>query len=290
VKCYITSQCSTAVRIADAVEELRSLGYSRIELTGGTEWHPGLDKDIDEIFSMTGIELMVHNYFPPQQQEFVLNLAVANPARRKMMFEFIRKMAGLARRAGVTVLGIHPGFREDVGVVLENGYFSGAAGDGTSEGAFWDSVNELDAIAEEEGIKICIENLAPRNAQDKFSFVCAIDEIRALLDRVSRSRSLGMLVDLGHLNVAGHMLGFDRGEVFEDLLRHSNRIFQFHLSHNDGSRDAHLPNPEGCWQLAFVRENGRHFRSIPVVLEWARSATPGVRERFQHVSSELESL
>ena len=154
MKFYISSQCSPKKRMVQAVEELASLGFTSIELTGGTAWYPELLAELQAAKNRLGIELMVHNYFPPQPKEFVLNLAVKDPVRRRQMMAFIKEAVVLSKGYGNSVYGVHPGFRQDVAVEQEaNGFFKAGDPALTSVEAFYSMLDELNEVAKVTAIE-----------------------------------------------------------------------------------------------------------------------------------------
>ena len=75
---YVSSACSSKKNIREAIEELAQLGIKNIELTGGTIYYQDYEKDILRLKEEYNLNYLVHNYFPPPQESFVLNLASLN--------------------------------------------------------------------------------------------------------------------------------------------------------------------------------------------------------------------
>jgi sugar phosphate isomerase/epimerase len=69
-----------------------------------------------------------------------------------------------------------------------------------------------------------------------------------------------VLVDVGHVNVTAHALGFRR-EAFVDAL--APHIGAFHLSDNDGQTDQNLCFGEDVWFFPLLRR----FSHVPLVVE-----------------------
>ncbi len=290
MKFYISSQCSGRKRMDRALEELAVLGYTRIELTGGTEWYPGLTEDLEQLQRRLSLDLMVHNYFPPQEREFVLNLAVVAPERREQMKTFVRDAVRLAKRLGNPVYGVHPGFRQDVSVEMENGFFKPGAASATGESAFYQMLDELDALAAAEGVKIAIENLAPRSREDRFSFLTDEADMDRFLAFVTGKEHLGLLLDFGHLGAASTLLDFPAHRLLDRIFQHPEKILELHLSENAGGRDVHGVNPADSWQLEYLKAHAGGLGDIPVVFEWQDAATSEVAGRFCDIVRGLQEI
>jgi uncharacterized protein (UPF0276 family) len=65
------------------------------------------------------------------------------------------------------------------------------------------------------------------------------------------SPSLGLLIDVGHLNVSANALGFDRFAFVETVKEH---IRAFHLSDNNGLDDQNLPFERDAWFLPLLKQ------------------------------------
>jgi sugar phosphate isomerase/epimerase len=290
MKFYISSQCSPKKRMVQAVDELAALGFTAIELTGGTGWYPELLTELQAAKNRLGVELMVHNYFPPQPKEFVLNLAVKDSVRRMQMMAFIKEAVVLSKGYGNSVYGVHPGFRQDVEVEQEaNGFFKAGDPSLTSVEAFYSMLDELNEVAQAEGILIAIENLAPRSKDDTFSFLTSESDIERFLAYIVTKSHLGILVDLGHMGAASTIFEFDRVRMLDRIFAHPNKIFELHVSENDGPRDAHGVTPLDSWQLEFLSERRHLLGDIPVVLEWVNAATRETAQRFQAIVQQLSA-
>ena len=73
---YISSACVKFKRIEDSVEYLHQQGFNNIELSGGTEYydHDQLINNLKKLKSRLGLNYIIHNYFPPPKNPFILNV------------------------------------------------------------------------------------------------------------------------------------------------------------------------------------------------------------------------
>ncbi|GAI40513.1 unnamed protein product, partial [marine sediment metagenome] len=131
---------------------------------------------------------------------------------------------------------------------------------------FVESVKEADVYARSRGVRLAIENnvLAGYNmvnGENPFLLCCRADEFEELAILIPSS-NVGILLDLGHLQVSAHWLGFDKYEFIEQV---KNRVFAIHVHDNDGLKDEHRMLENASWCLEVIARE--YFADLPVVLE-----------------------
>ncbi|KKK58959.1 hypothetical protein LCGC14_3039190, partial [marine sediment metagenome] len=72
---YISSACVQHEKIKDSVEKLAQNGFEHIELSGGTKYYEGYEQDLVELKNKYDLKYLLHSYFPPPKEDFILNLA-----------------------------------------------------------------------------------------------------------------------------------------------------------------------------------------------------------------------
>ncbi len=138
--------------------------------------------------------------------------------RKKTLNEHIEVM----QRMAVTktkILTIHPGSRPDKESEIP-----------LKEKIFRKSLEVLIKNAENLQIKLAIENMLPARPFEK------IETTKKLLDEF-HSPFLGVCFDTGHANV-----GDGVSKTFNTI---KDKIFDFHIHDNDGTKDMHLQPPYG---------------------------------------------
>ena len=82
-----------------------------------------------------------------------------------------------------------------------------------------------------------IENLFPSVARNS-SLFCNYSQIKELIDQVPKS--VGLLLDLGHMNISSNIMSFDRNKFLEKYLSNfGERLHEVHVSENAGLKDEH---------------------------------------------------
>ena len=233
---YVSSSCSKQKKIGNAIRELAEHGFQNIELSGGTEYYEGYEDDIFDLKEKYHLNYLVHNYFPPPKEDFVLNLASLDDAIFEKSLEHLRKAIRFACLLGVDKFGFHAGFYVDI-AVGEIGKAVSARHLCDTKQAYKRFCNGFNSIKKEsKEIQIYIEN----NVYSKTNFniygsqnpfmLISPAEYRELQHRID----FKLLLDVAHLYVSSRTLGFDFNLHLDLLIMETDYI---HLSDNDGWHD-----------------------------------------------------
>jgi len=111
---FISSSCVKNEKIADSVKELAELGYGNIELSGGTTYYNGFEEDLQRLKQAYNLNYLLHNYFPPPQEHFVLNLASLDAEVFKASVEHCLRAIALSKQLGCDKYAIHAGYFIDL--------------------------------------------------------------------------------------------------------------------------------------------------------------------------------
>lgn len=241
---YASTACISGKQpLVERVRLYREHGIDAIEL--------GARVTIDGTFSgrdMGAGRFILHNYFPPPAEPFVLNLASANAAIRVRSIALVQDALSISASLGASVYSVHAGFITDPSLDFVFPSPASASFGPAALRRFVESIRALLPVAEKEGVKLLIENnvCAPHNRGTLL--LQTTEEFQEFFHMVS-SPHLGILVDTGHLNVSATTFGFDR-MAFIDAL--APQIGAFHLHDNDGSADQHRPLTEGSWIVSVL--------------------------------------
>ncbi|MDD3296559.1 MAG: DUF692 family protein [Candidatus Omnitrophica bacterium] len=272
---YISSSAASARRINEAVKELIGLGIKNIEFSGNVLLHKGWAKEILSLKKTHGLSFLMHNYFPaPIEEVFVLNLASGRADIREKTFALISRAAKLMDILEVPLYSIHSGQHIDV-LAQANDKFrldESSVYDKTEAlKVFYENLEYLMSEVFKKEQKFAVENFFPFRF-DKAKDYSLMSKPQEILDFITFSRkyeNLGFLLDLGHLDIAARAFGFDAENFTRELVSgFRDKIFEIHLSGNNGLYDSHKVNLPESWQIKWLEENYRHLKDIPVVFEW----------------------
>lgn len=268
---YVSTACLSGDRGLERVlKEYRSAGLENVEISA-----PHLYVPIDELadmlvsFSSSGMGFIFHNYFPPPEDDFVFNPVSRSEDVLKRSRQLVRSAVGLAQKVGANLYSCHPGYLCDA-FAAKSGKFSFDENNAVSrdEGMemlksdFAPFCNALEGLAPEKGrVFMALENLFPPEKGENYSLLCTMDEISGLFDSPGvKDSDIGLLIDLGHLSVSSNIMGFDKiGFMDKAIEKYGDRIYEIHLSDNDGRSDLHDCIRESSWQLTALgrfRETG----------------------------------
>ena len=233
---YISSSCINSVKIKDSVQELALNGFKNVELSGGTNYYEGFEDDLLELKDKYNLSYLCHNYFPPPNEHFVLNLASLNDSIFKNSLDHIKKAISLSKVLGARKYGFHAGFLIDIDVseigkkISKTNLFSRQESVSRFCLAYENIKNNTD------GVDLYIEN----NVISKTNFETYKGVNALMMTNFSEYESLkekidfNLLLDLAHLKVSARTLGLNWKDEFENMVGVSSYI---HISDNDGFHD-----------------------------------------------------
>jgi sugar phosphate isomerase/epimerase len=251
--------------------DLRSveLGSSEVE---------DADEDVAERLAGEPLDFVIHNYFPPPRDSFVLNLASPDRAIVERSLAFVLNTLELAARVGAPLYSIHSGFVTDpVGFDGTSFEFPQPKSPHAAEQAqerFVEALRRPLARAEELGVLLLVENNVCTERHVGKLLLQQPQEFISLFESLP-SPALGALIDFGHLNVSARVLGFERLEMISAI---TPRIGAFHVHDNSGLADEHKPVAPESWVLDVLRQPD--FAGLPVMVE---ARFPDVAELAAHV-------
>ena len=234
---YISSSCIKTNKIKTSVQTLTENGFTNIELSGGTTPYPELETDLLKLQDQYNINYLCHNYFPPPEVPFVLNLASLDEEIYQMSLNHLKKSILLSHKLGAKKFGFHAGFLiniplNQIGNSINNQRLFNRA---KAISQFKKGVSELLLIANKCGVELYIENnvLSQRNytnfnATDPFLFTSSTTLNELLLTGVKP------LIDFAHLKVSCNVLGLNLGSELNNLIIKTDYI---HISENNGFID-----------------------------------------------------
>lgn len=278
---YVSSSCSKQKRIGPAIRELAEHGFRNIELSGGTEYYEGYEEDIFDLKEKYNLNYLVHNYFPPPKEDFVLNLASLDDAIFERSLEQLRKSIRLARLLSTDKFGFHAGFYVDIGV-NEIGKAVSARHLCNTKQAYERFCKGFNLIKDEsKGIDIYVEN----NVYSKTNFSIYGLQNPFMLTSPAEYRELQqhinfkLLLDVAHLYVSSRSLGFDFNLHLDQMSMETDYV---HLSDNDGWHDQNAEFISDSKLLNKIKK--KYLKDKTITLE-IYTGIKGLRASFDHVAA-----
>lgn len=239
---YVSTSAFEFGSLPEVINHALAIGLQHIELGANVHCPPDVENLLLAMREKHDIRFLIHNYFPPPENHFVLNLASPDNDIRKASLDLCRKAIELCARIESPFYSFHAGFcfharPENLGARQSHlPRFSKQ----TARPFFMDSLLRLCDHAQKHGMNLAVENnvVTPQNRGsqgDDLYFGAIAEELFEIIDKVDSER-LFALLDMGHLNVTARTLGVEP-TLFVKLL--ASKIAALHLSDNDGMVDSH---------------------------------------------------
>ncbi|MBF0511546.1 MAG: TIM barrel protein [Candidatus Omnitrophica bacterium] len=267
---YVSTACLSDKRdLRKVLEIYQYLGISRVEISGAHDWISFEDlAGLIKQFQARNMRFIFHNYFPRPKQDFVLNVMSSNAFIQNQTQGLMAQAIKLAKVTGVDLYCFHAGYLADA-VTKSDGMFD-FPGQKTwlnqqeAEKIFFLNYQRFFKEFDSTGVLIGLENLFPPRRGPNPSTCCSFEDIQRIMEIPwIKNSDLGLLIDLGHLKVAAHILGFNPDEFLDQVVdAYGPKIYEVHLSENDGLEDLHRVIEKGSWQLKCL---GKFIGTGPVL-------------------------
>jgi len=222
---YISSACLYNESIVDSIKSL-ILITKNIELSGGTKYDKKLFDRIIRLKKENSLNFLVHSYFPPPNDDFVLNFADTS----KKTKIFIQESMKYVSKLEIPYYSIHAGFKKRFMIKDE------LLVDGKEQFVIENITENIKWYHTEYSQLLALENLFP-NGQNDTCFLSHIDEI---IDFLDNNKNIYLLLDLGHLKISAKYYNFNYLDAANKLFNnYSDKILEIHLSENDSLSDQH---------------------------------------------------
>lgn len=254
-RCALSSSCFANNYVSESIEACNIFSPNYVEISA-----PHLYEELSIIekkltnFVDNGFTLFIHNYFPVLKDDFVLNIASNNEKIIKNSKELILKALYICEKIKSPIYGIHAGYLNDVAEVKNNKFIFSkeTVNYSSSLDRAVNFINEINFHFENKKVHLILENLFP-NEKTNYSLFCSLSQIEELMVQVPKT--VGILLDLGHLNISSNLLSFDKN-IFLDkfLTKFGYLLREVHISENNGFKDQHFSLNENSWQLNALKK------------------------------------
>jgi sugar phosphate isomerase/epimerase len=240
---FLSTSCIKNKNILESISDLSKI-TNNIELSGGSFYVERLFAEFTQLSGEGKYNFLLHCYFPPSLNPFVLNFADNGDLTRN----FIRGSVEYLNLLNISYYSIHAGFRHTFkfdNEILVEGVDNFSEQD-IVDNARWFKKNFPD-------VKLAIENLYPNGGNLNSCFLMGIKEI---VNFFRNNKDLFLLLDLGHLKVSSRIMNFDYIDAVAEIIDNfKDRIKEIHLSENTGNEDDHLLVFSDSIQYKIVRDN-----------------------------------
>ncbi len=279
-KLFLSTSCVKNKSVIDIVGKLSEITLN-IELSGGSQYETGLLDKLVKMKKEKRLNFLIHSYFPPPENHFVLNFADTSKKTR----EFIREAVRYIKTLDIEYYSVHAGLKRDF--KFQNELLHSPDGKHYSLEDLYKNVKWF--RKEFPGIKLVLENSYPNYLDTVTSFLTHIDEITEFLEKDENSY---LLLDLGHLKVSSTILGFNYLNAVELIFeKYIDRVLEIHLSENQGKSDDHEIVYPNSVQYMLIKDHCDLIRkkNINVTIEARSYLVENIQESFTLINKALQN-
>ena len=157
-----------------------------------------------ELFKKYKYQKLIHNYFPPPKEPFVINLASRNNSILKLSIEHCKNNIKRSAESNLPFYAAHAGFCIDPDPKMLGSKFNvdyENFNKPVNKEIFLESLSELNEYAKSFGIFFLIENNVVINSnyinKKNPLLCCQASEIIDIIDNF-KNQNIGLLLDTGH--------------------------------------------------------------------------------------------
>jgi len=253
-------------------------GFQNIELSGGTEYYEGFENEVLKLKEKYNLNYIIHNYFPPPKEDFVLNLASLDDKIFERSLAHILKSIRFANLLGAQKYGFHAGFYVDINV--------NEIGKEIPIYELYDIKQAYERFCrgfnliknESKGLEIYIENNVYSKTNfntyglpNPFMLTSAVE-----FEELQQHIDFKLLLDIAHLYVSSRVLNFNFESHLNQMIIETDYI---HLSDNNGWHDQNIAFKSDSKLLNKIKE---HIKNKTITLE-IYTGLKSLRESFDHI-------
>lgn len=242
---YVSSSCIKSDSIEQSIRTLAAEGFKNIELSGGTVYREDILDILISLQKELGLNYLLHNYFPPPKEPFVLNLASLDDEVHQITMNHIKKAIDWSIKLGAEKFAFHAGFLlniplSQIGKKIERIELFDEV---SSYRRFNESLIEIRNFAKDridlyiENNVLSTDNFKSFNLIDPFFFTSVKN-----MGKVEWSIDFNCLLDVAHLKVSCQALSLNFLEQLKELYKETDYI---HISDNNGLEDSNQVLTEG---------------------------------------------
>jgi sugar phosphate isomerase/epimerase len=252
---YVSSSVVKFEKIEESVSHLAKNGFKNIELSGGTNFadHHKMMNNLLDLKTEFKLNYIIHNYFPPPEEAFILNLATNDSDVLAATEKHLLQCLEYSNQLEASKFGFHAGFFFNIPLHQIGGKITASVYDDFSKAfsLFCERYAKIKNKANELGVKLYIENnvYSKTNAERYGIPTPAMLVDKESFNELNKTIDFNLLLDVAHLKVSSKTLKRDFVSELNFLFNSSDYI---HVSDNDGLHDTNngfQPNSELFEQL-----------------------------------------
>lgn len=212
------------------LELYKKLNIQNIEL--GSIHNPPFDeKKLVRFQKESSTRFIVHGFFPPAKNPFMLNLGAQDEKLLRNSINFIKNAIEFCSTIEAGRYSFHGAYTAETD--LKDNVVGKRYPYTRVFNTLVENINAVADFASEHGVRIAVENSGYDN---QVGFLLTKEQVINFFQKLNH-RNVGFLLDLGHLNLGSELLNFNKKEFIKATQKY---IFEIHCHKNDGISDQHL--------------------------------------------------
>ena len=259
---FVSSSCVKSNYIKDSVFTLAKAGFKNIELSGGTEYYTDFEIDLLRLRDKYELNYLLHNYFPPPQNHFVINLASLDQEVYECSIEHCKTAIELSKILGGKKYAMHAGFlvdirKEEIGSKITFTDLNDSKKAIQKMKEAWEILKNTAG----DQVELYLEN----NVYSKTNKKTFLNNNPFLFSNyegmltLKNQMEFQPLLDLAHLKVSTNVLGLNFKDQIEQIIPFTDYL---HISGNDGFHDQNLGISDEIIMLNMLKKHGIRDRTI----------------------------
>ena len=284
---YVSSSCLKNDKIKTSVQELAEEGYQNIELSGGTNLYNGYLDDLLELKQRYNLKYLLHNYFPPPQKPFIINIASLNDEIYKKSIDHCLKAISLCKILGSKKYGVHAGFLIDFSLKEsgKNILYKKMNDKNLAIERFGNALQKIDKVAGDAAVDLYVENNVLSKTNYNTYNGCnpfLLTDYKAFIELLGKF-NFKLLFDLAHLKVSCNTLGLDFVAQSNQLIQNTDYL---HVSGNDGLSDQNQEIQNDTSIMNFLKNINLYNKTLTIEVY---NGLDGIRSSYE-ILKKLEMI
>lgn len=229
-------------RISDVIPIMVEKKIRNIEISSFHPFENNLDDKLVRYADEYDLNILLHNFSPPEKNGFLLNLCDREQIFREKTREFIIHRVKLTKSLGMDYYSFHAGFTVDYKTGVHE--YKDNMDKKKALDLFIHELGKIMDVADDEKIHIGIENHVCIKENTNNLILYDSNDFEYLFNEI-QSNYLHLHLDTGHIKVTSNEQGVNKKEFIDKF---SNKIYGAHIHDNTGMKvDCHAPFGKDFW-------------------------------------------
>ena len=235
---FISTSCVNEPKINRSIGLLNKFGFKNIELSGGSVFSKKTLTILKELKNDFGLHYLLHNYFPPPKNDFVINLSSSDSIIFQKSLDHCKKAIEYSYILGGNKIAFHAGFLIEIpyNLIGTNLKMSSLAQKEIAIEKLMQAYGYLTRFAGKHITVYLENNVVSKHNYELFQFKnpFLFTDFKGLEELLKLNNSIHFLLDIAHLKVSCKTCQLNFNTQLNLLLPFTDYI---HISDNNGISD-----------------------------------------------------